>query len=166
MLFAWGQRFDRVGNPLSGIRPHDPRFEVGSVNTSIMSSHGCPRILRERIHRSTYRLLLMGAVLCPAYLKPIFHASRSSPYGFLSRIDEMNQNLGFRGNQDNNISAEDATFLDRFPIYDFEVSPEKLEPVYGDLARFLQDDLKTTAIPVDNAQLRPAGIPHGYIHRL
>jgi len=122
-------------------------------------------MLRERFHRSTYRLLLMAAALCPAYLEPFFQAPKNGPDGFVYRVGTMNRDLG-AGDFPDELSLEDCRYLDSFPIYDFEASPEKSEPVYGDLARFLLDDLKTTAIPVDNERLRPAGLTRGDVYLL
>ncbi|KAK1828766.1 hypothetical protein QBC39DRAFT_415664, partial [Podospora conica] len=92
-------------------------------------------------HTSIYRVLLAGAVLTRPYLEPMFLAPTQGPADLLFRW----QRRGFF----EGLLPEDIEYLERFPVYRLEATDDEWEPVFGDLARWLVDDVKKTASPLD-----------------
>ncbi len=107
--------------------------------------------MRDRFHIGMYRALLAGAVLTREYLEPLFLASEQGPPGFLGRFwnglgeDENAELLS--------LTQADVEYLVRFPVYDLEAGQEKWEPAFGELARWLLDDIETTFTTVSPRSL-------------
>lgn len=99
-----------------------------------------PTIMRERLHTSIYRVLFAGAVLTRPYLEPMFLA----PPDLLYRLHRPTSSEPW-------LSAKDLKYLEQFPVYRLEATDEEWEPVFGDLARWLVDDAKNTATPLEFA---------------
>ncbi|KAM7200863.1 hypothetical protein V8F20_005105 [Naviculisporaceae sp. PSN 640] len=98
--------------------------------------------MRDHFHTAMYRVLYVGAALTRPYLEPLLLAPTEAPPDLLRRLgilDNMNDydSRAWR--------SEDLRYFGQFPIYDFEASDDKWEPVFGDVARFLLNDIKTTA---------------------
>lgn len=109
--------------------------------------------IRDRFHISMYRVLLAGAVLTRPYLEPWFLAPTEGPPDLLHRTQRPGLGYG-----EIPFTAEDLEYLERFPAYRFEATVEEWEPVFGDLARWLVDDVKTTATPFEFLPLPSPGV--------
>ncbi|KAM7183721.1 hypothetical protein V8F33_013413 [Rhypophila sp. PSN 637] len=94
--------------------------------------------MRDHFHTAMYRVLYVGAVLTRSYLEPLLLAPTEGPPDLLRRLNSF-------GDQDGGWRSDDLRYFGRFSIYDFEASDDKWEPVFGALARFLLNDIKTTA---------------------
>lgn len=120
--------------------------------------HDSAAAMRERLHTSIYRVLFAGAVLTRPYLEPMFLA----PPDLLYRLH--------RGDGDEaGLWPEDLEYLERFPVYRVEATDEEWEPVFGDLAQWLVDDAKSTAVPViypppRNPPRNPSRSPLGHLN--
>lgn len=95
-------------------------------------------IMTDHFHTAMYRVLYVGAVLTRSYLEPLLLAPTEGPPDLLRCLNSF-------ADEDRGWRSEDLRYFARFPIYDFEASDDKWEPVFGDLARFLLNDIKTTA---------------------
>lgn len=73
---------------------------------------------KDRFYRAMYRLLLAGAALARAYTEPLFQAKKEGRTEFLKYCEE-NGRL-----DENRLTDEDAEFLRRFPVYNFDVTDD------------------------------------------
>lgn len=125
--------------------------------------------MRDRFHTAMYRVLLAGAVLTRQYMEPLVLAVTDGPPGLLQRMNSPEWIRRCDGNhgpggpcQDRRTSPEDLQYLERFPAYHLEASLDTWEPAFGDLARWLLEDIDTTALRVDNPQSRSWMVPQWF----
>jgi hypothetical protein len=125
-------------------RERDPSLSSERRNLGeVWSDHEDWATMRDRFHISMYRVLLAGAVLTRPYLEPWFLAPAEGPPDLLHRCQRPDLESG-----EIPMFAEDVEYLERFPAYRLEASVDEWEPVFGDLAQWLVDDVKNTATPL------------------
>jgi len=133
---------------------------------SLGDEHRVPRKerirMRSRFHCAIYRVLFVGAILTREYLKPLFLGTIHGPPGFLSRVTALGRDEA----QDVGLTEEDIAYLEQFPVYDLEAGQEKWEPVFGDLASWLLDDIENTFTDIPTSQLPTRGMDAKELGRL